>query len=249
MARVICIGDIHGCLQEFKELLHQVSFVRGTDRLVLVGDLMDRGPFPVECVRLARELGAESVLGNHEEAHIRFRKHEAKRAATGKKNPMKPFTEVRAQQSLALSDEDLAWFNDMPQILQIADNLLVVHAGFEPAFPASQQSSAVIRVRYVDPDGEMVGYEEGSLEQPANTVYWATRWTGPESVIYGHAVHSFEDPRVDVFIGGACYGIDTGCTFGGRLTAAIVIDGRVTDFVQVQAHERYYTSAYYHRHG
>lgn len=246
--RTLVIGDIHGCLVEFRELLAKVGFRQGADRLVLVGDLMDRGPFPVECVRFARELGAECVLGNHEESHTRYRKHEATRATTGKKNPMKPFTEIRAKQSMALTDEDLAWFSELPPILEIAPNLLVVHAGLEPAFPAYQQSSAVIRVRYIDAAGEMVGYEEGSLEQPADTVYWSTRWTGPESVIYGHAVHSFEDPKVDAFIGGACYGIDTGVCFGGRLTSAIVIDGRVTDFSQVQAHERYYTSAYYHRH-
>lgn len=245
--RTIVIGDIHGCLEEFRELLALVSYRQGEDRLVLVGDLMDRGPDPVGCVRLAQELGAESVLGNHEDSHIRWRGHEARRAVTGKKNPMKAFTAVRAQQSAALSEQDLLWLKSLPTIMEIAPNLLVCHAGLEPAFSANQQTSAVIRVRYVDADGEMVGFEEGSLDQPPNTEHWAARWPGPESVIYGHAVHSFEDPRIDRFDGGACYAIDTGACFGGRLTAAIVVHGQVQEFAQVQAHERYYTSAFYHR--
>ena len=247
MSRTFVIGDIHGCLEEFRELVRLVGYRQGSDRLVLVGDLMDRGPDPVGCVRLAQELGAEGVLGNHEESHIRWRKHEDRRAATGKKNPMKPYPEIRAAQNAALSEQDVLWFKDLPTVMEIHPGLLVCHAGLEPAFPASRQTDAVIRVRYVDADGEMVGFEEGSLDQPANTHYWSTRWPGPESVIYGHAVHSFEDVRVDRFDGGACYGIDTGCCFGGRLTAAIVVEGQVQEFAQVQARERYYTSAFYHR--
>lgn len=244
--RSIVIGDIHGCLAEFQELLDLVRYRQGEDRLILVGDLMDRGPDPVGCVRLARELGAEVVLGNHEESHIRWRKHEAARLTTGKKNPMKAYNPLRAQQSAALSEQDVQWFQELPTLMEIAPNLLVCHAGLEPAFSANQQTSAVIRVRYVDAAGEMVSFEEGSLDQPPNTAYWAARWPGPESVIYGHAVHSLQTPRVDRFDGGACYGIDTGCSFGGRLTCALVIDGQVQEFAQVQAREEYYTAEFYH---
>lgn len=245
--RTIVIGDIHGCLVEFQELLVLVGFHQGEDRLVLVGDLMDRGPDPVGCVRLAQELSAECVLGNHEESHIRWRKHEERRAATGKKNPMKPFPAIRAEQNAALSEQDVEWFRSLPTMLEIAPNLIVCHAGMEPMVPAYQQGSAVIRVRYVDSTGKMVSIDETTLEQPANSVYWTTQWAGPESVIYGHAVHSFENPRVDRFEGGACYGIDTGVVYGGRLSAAIVVNGQVQEFAQVHAHQRYYTSGFYHR--
>jgi bis(5'-nucleosyl)-tetraphosphatase (symmetrical) len=241
--RVLVVGDVHGCLAELQDLLRAARFVQGTDRLVLAGDLMDRGPDPVGCVRLARKLGAEMVLGNHEDQHVRWRKHEAVRAARGKKNPMKSFNDVRAAQSRALSDEDLAWMGSLPQSLRVGPNLVVVHAGLEPAFPFDDQSSAVTRVRFVNDEGEMVGFAEGSLEQPSNTYYWSECWNGPESVLYGHAVHSLHDPRVDSFDGGACYGLDTGC---GRLTAAVVVDGQVQDFVQVQAQQVYYSGGFQH---
>lgn len=245
--RIIVIGDIHGCLEEFRELLALVDFRQGEDRLVLTGDLMDRGPDPVGCVRLAQELGAECVLSNHEESHLRWNAHEARRIATGKKNPMRPYNATRAAQNAALSEQDVQWIKGLPTVMEIAPNLLVCHAGLEPAFSANQQTSAVIRVRYVDAAGEMVSFEEGSLDQPAGTEYWAARWPGPESVIYGHAVHSFEEPRIDRFEGGHCYGIDLGCCFGGSLCAAVLEDGSTEPrFVTVRAKQTYYSSAFYH---
>jgi diadenosine tetraphosphatase ApaH/serine/threonine PP2A family protein phosphatase len=60
-------------------------------------------------------------------------------------------------------------------------------------------------------------------ETPEGAVSWWTLWKGPESVIYGHAVHSLVSPRIDEPQPGIrCIGIDTGCVFGGRLTAAII---------------------------
>ncbi len=238
--RTLVIGDVHGCLDEFRALLDLVSFARGRDRLIQVGDLMDRGPDPVGCVRFAREIGAEVLMGNHEEKHIRWRRHEAVRFATGKKNPMRAFSPAKAAQSRALSDDDLRWMEALPRVLEIAPNLMAVHAGFEPALPAQEQSSAVLRVRYVDANGEMIGFAPGSLDQPPDTVYWTERWKGPESVVYGHAVHSLVDPRIDQFQGGRCFGIDTGCVFGGRLTAMVLVDGHEPEFVQVQSQREYF---------
>jgi hypothetical protein len=239
MDRTLVIGDVHGCLDELRDLLKVVSFVQGSDRLVFVGDLMDRGPEPAACVKFVRELGAECVESNHDEKFPRFRQHEANRAVTGKKNPMRLSAERQAQHAL-LSDDDVAWLKGLPRVLHINPSLVVVHAGLEPAFKVADQSDAVIRVRYVDDSGVMKGYSEGSLEQPANTILWAERWKGPESVIYGHAVHSLGNPRVDRFDGGACYGIDTGCVYGGHLSAAVVVPGRDVEFVQVRARLAYY---------
>jgi hypothetical protein len=65
-------------------------------------------------------------------------------------------------------------------------------------------------------------------------------WKGPESVIYGHAVYDYRNPRVDRFPGGRCFGIDTGCTYGGRLTAMVLIPGSPSEFVQVRPKKKYY---------
>lgn len=72
--RTIVLGDIHGCLDEFRELVQRLD-VQSSDHVLLAGDLMDRGPDPVGCVQFARESRFLSVLGNHEERHLRWRRH------------------------------------------------------------------------------------------------------------------------------------------------------------------------------
>lgn len=243
MGRTIIVGDVHGCIEEFQSLLTLVSFERGKDRLIQVGDLMDRGPDPAGCVRFAREVGAEVIKGNHEDKHVRWRKHELTRGA--KKNPVQSMNELRCAQNMQLSDEEILWLSECPLTIQVNPSLIVVHAGMEPAYAANRQSDVVFRIRYVD-DGtrgkldKFVGFSDGSLTQPANTVFWSLRWRGPESVVYGHATHTLDAPRVDAFDGGSCYGIDTGCVYGGRLTAMVIVDGQAPEFAQVQAREVYY---------
>jgi bis(5'-nucleosyl)-tetraphosphatase (symmetrical) len=239
--RTIVIGDIHGCLEELQALLSLVSFRRGADRLVLLGDLMDRGPDPVGCVRLARQLGAESVLSNHDEKHLRYRRHEALRRMTGAENPIRSLGAVAVRQNAALSDDDVAWLGGLPLMIRLRDGMVAVHAGLEPERPLADQSAAVLRVTFVDKDGRMVRLPERDGVRPDRIYHWAQRWRGPESVVYGHAVHSLVDPRVDAFPGGRCVGLDTGCCFGGRLTALVLVPSEDASFAQVQARQAYAT--------
>lgn len=74
----VLVGDIHGCLEEFNELLKSIQYDSRTMRLIALGDLMDRGPDQAGCVRRVRELNIECVKGNHEDKHIRWFKHEQK---------------------------------------------------------------------------------------------------------------------------------------------------------------------------
>src|SRR5215831_7158527 len=62
------IGDIHGCFDTLQALLSRIRFDRRTDRLWLVGDLVNRGPRSLDVLRWAYGLGSTvtSVLGNHD---------------------------------------------------------------------------------------------------------------------------------------------------------------------------------------
>lgn len=240
---VVAVGDIHGCIDEFQEMLRLVSYNPNQMKMVLLGDLMDRGPDPVGCVRLARELKLECVKGNHEDKHIRWRKHEVKRAKTGKDNPMKRMSKPARSQNEALTDSDIHWMKHLPVKLDLGNGFWAVHAGCEPRCSLEDQAhDQIMRVRFVNEKGQGVPLNSDN-SAPENTVYWAERWKGPESIVYGHCVHSLNKARIDKHDEVTCLGIDTGCCFGGMLTAAVFNSNSNIEFVQVKANDVYHENS------
>lgn len=65
---IIIVGDIHGCLDELKLLLKKCSYNVETHSVVLVGDLVNKGPASKQVVQYCRKNGFHSVRGNHDEA-------------------------------------------------------------------------------------------------------------------------------------------------------------------------------------
>jgi len=241
--QIVVVGDIHGCIEEFDELLKVLQYNKEKMRLILAGDLMDRGPDPAGVVRRVREMGVECIMGNHEEKHLRWHRHEKKRKDTGKANPMRPLAREAQEANEALSDKDWTFLKALPLRLFVAGSLWAVHGGCEPRYSLDKQDpKQIIRCRYVDSNGIAQALNPDK-SQPEGTVYWAEKWQGPESIIYGHCVHDLKNIRVDNPAPDVhCIGIDTGCCFGGHLTAAFITpDGRYEgQFVQVKAKKTYY---------
>jgi bis(5'-nucleosyl)-tetraphosphatase (symmetrical) len=247
---IVTVGDVHGCIDELNELLNTLQYNSNQMRLVFLGDLMDRGPDPLACVRKVQELGVECIMGNHEEKNIRWNKHEKNKALTGKLNPMKHMSAADAKFNAELTESDLVWLKALPLKLDLGNNWWAVHAGCEPRYPLSRQSSSqIMRVRYVNEKGNGVPLGP-NMSQPEGSVYWTENWKGPENIVYGHCVHDLKTPRHDYSpYRSHCLGIDTGCVFGGHLTAALfkepeglhVIGDRQIEFVQVQAKQKYST--------
>lgn len=227
------IGDVHGCLEELDELLGLIDS-RRTNRLVFVGDLVDRGPDPAGVVRRVRERGYACVMGNHDEKHVRWAKHEARRKSdTSYRNPMTPFSPERQRQHAEIGEDGIAFLASLPLTIDLGDGWFVAHAGAAPNRAWSAQKPAVyLRCRWVDAAGTMIG----SATAPPGGVHWASAWRGPENVIYGHHVHDLANIKTDRAGTVTCVGIDTGCCFGGRLTAYEVASGEV---VQVRARRTY----------
>ncbi len=68
IARLIVIGDVHGCLNELKLLLHQCEYCyHNNDRVLLLGDLVNKGPYSAEVIQFARENNFFSIRGNHDD--------------------------------------------------------------------------------------------------------------------------------------------------------------------------------------
>lgn len=66
LGRDFVVGDIHGCLSAFKNLIKNINFNHEVDRMISVGDLVDRGDDSFGCLSLIREPWFHSVLANHE---------------------------------------------------------------------------------------------------------------------------------------------------------------------------------------
>jgi serine/threonine protein phosphatase 1 len=215
--RLIAVGDIHGCHNEFSELLGQLELADG-DRLVLLGDLVNRGPDSCKVIDLAKGAGATSLLGNHELRLLKFRK-------TGDRKYMK---EHDIETYDALRAEDWAYMEAMPLTFEEPElNTVFVHGGFLPNEPWQKQPAEVVtRIQVVDRDGR----PRKRADAP-DAPSWADLWGGPPFVVYGHT------PRPEVYRLKWSIGIDTGCVMGGHLTAYVLPDRRV---VQVKARQRYY---------
>lgn len=242
---VVCVSDIHGCIDEFIELLNKIQYNPSHIRLVLLGDLVDRGPDAKAVIAKARELNLECVKGNHEDRVVRFLKHEKNKILTGKPNPMKAFSSHDTKEALRLDPEDVDYIANLPYSINLDNNCYAVHGGIEPGKKFDRQAPAqLMRVRYVNSNGIGVPLNPDK-SIPKNTVLWDEMYEYEKHIIYGHFVHSLDSPRVIRNSKGAlCIGTDTGCVFGGKLTAVFLhfYNGVLSpEFVQVKAKKIYAT--------
>jgi hypothetical protein len=217
--RTIVVGDVHGCVDELSALLAACRYHDG-DQLVLVGDLVAKGPDSRGVLALVRELGARSVLGNHD-AHVLRARDVLLRGAPAVR-PIRPSTAQLVQQ---LDDRDWDVLDALPLWLPLPEHgALVVHAGIEPGKPlAEQDPELLMNMRTIRPDGR------GSRRRE-DGVLWGSSWPGPELVLFGH--HATAGLQRHPF----AIGLDTGCVYGKQLSAC-VLPGR--EIVSVPARRVY----------
>jgi hypothetical protein len=211
MGRTIIVGDVHGCRAELEALLDRAAFTLG-DRLVFVGDLVARGPDSLGVLDIARRSGAVIVRGNHEEKLLAWRA--ARRAhLRGKGKRPKPLGRIHAEVIHALRPVDWTLLSTSPLAYDLPEHgARVVHAGVVPGLPFDKQArSTLLKIRTVGERGEAV--EKGG------SVLWGSRYAGPPHIVFGH--NAAPEPQMHAW----ATGLDTGCVYGGRLTAMILADG------------------------
>jgi len=207
----IVVGDVHGCVDELSDLLAACRYGAG-DQLVLVGDLVAKGPDSRGVLALVRELGARSVLGNHD-AHLLRARNALLRGGPQPARPIRPAT---ARLVRELDDRDWQVLDALPLWLSLPEHqALVVHAGLEPGKPlAAQDPELLLNIRTIRPDGSgSRGRDDGVL--------WGSSWPGPELVLFGH--HASAGLQRHPF----AIGLDTGCVYGNQLTACVLPERRI----------------------
>lgn len=159
-----CIGDIHGCHDEFVKLLNLIKFDEKSDELILTGDLIGRGPLPVETMQEIFRLGkcVKSVLGNHDLNFLAV--HYGINKARAKDN-----LDVILKSKYR---EDIVNFFLKCPLLYIHDSkpLAVAHAGIYPLWDikrARNESKEIGRV-FKDPLRRQLLLRNMYSEQPYN---------------------------------------------------------------------------------
>jgi protein phosphatase len=216
------IGDVHGCRAELEALLAALGYELARDeagrpvgahhpggrRAVFVGDLVDRGPDTPGVLRLAMGMvaagDAYAVCGNHENKLLRALRGQQVTVSHG------------LAESLAQLDGETSAFRDqvrafcdglVAHYVLDAGRLVVAHAGLKEAY----HGRASARVRSFALYGDTTG-ETDAFGLPVRYP-WADEYRGRATVLYGHT----PVPAPEWVNNTLC--LDTGCVFGGRLTA------------------------------
>ncbi|MES2692042.1 MAG: metallophosphoesterase [Verrucomicrobiota bacterium] len=215
--RVIAVGDVHGCADELETMIEKLKLTKD-DRLILLGDLVNRGPDSARVLELARRYAHRSLLGNHELRLLNYRR-------TGDPTHLKKSDYETLKQ---LNAKDWAYLATMPLTYSVPEmQTVLVHAGFLPGRPwRSQPARIVTRIQVIGPDGE----PHKRSDFPDHP-HWSELWKAAPFIIYGHT------PRPEPIRTRWSLGIDTACVLGGQLTACIL---PARDLLQVPARERYF---------
>src|SRR4051812_5827235 len=210
------IGDVHGCFDELKQLMEKLGYgIEGTDVLVpegrkavFLGDLVDRGPRTPDVLKLVMRMVEEGkaicVPGNHDMKLMRKLKGRDVRIAHGLAESL----EQVSQQPAEFAQDAAKFLDDLVSHYVLDDgNLVVAHAGMKEEMQGRGSGKVRDFALYGETTGET---DEYGLPIRYN---WAADYRGKAMVVYGHT--PIREPEWL----NRTINIDTGCVFGGKLTA------------------------------
>lgn len=214
------VGDVHGCLEELEELLDRLGY-EGSRRgrrhpegrmAVFLGDLVDRGPSSLGVLSLVREMvdsgSALCLPGNHDVKFLR--------ALNGSKVQRTHGLEKTMSEFEALDEEDRESFRSwavpfldglVSHFVLDKGDLVVAHAGMKEEMQGRGSGAVRQFALYGETTGET---DEYGLPVRAD---WASAYQGKACVVHGHT------PVPEAEWNNRVICIDTGCVFGGKLTA------------------------------
>lgn len=202
-SRTIAIGDIHGCLAAFDALLEAMD-LQADDRLVTLGDYVDRGPDSRGVIERLCELADRCelipLMGNHEVMMLdglRQRDHREFWLAVGGQATVDSYGSIDE-----IPAEHIEFIGNCHRFYE-SDSHIFVHANYAANLPMARQTD------------ERVFWEH------VNSAYLPRPHASGKTVVVGHT------PQRDVADHGHLICLDTGCFAGGWLTAMDVVSRRI----------------------
>ena len=231
------IGDIHGCCDELEQLLHQLGYhkqpiasffltelgnemspARDTYRhpdgrkVIFLGDLVDRGPRILDTIALVQNMisagQAFCVVGNHDDKLLRQIQGKNVKINHGLENSIAEIEglapEIKADRTISIR----SFLESLISHYVLDDGKLVVaHAGLKQELQGRGSGAVRAFAMYGETTGEI---DEFGLPVRHN---WAAEYRGQAMVVYGHT------PVPTAVWLNNTIDLDTGCVFGGNLTA------------------------------
>lgn len=234
------IGDVHGCIDELLELMgtlgYSVEIHNGEygvqppegRKLIFVGDLVDRGPGTPEVLRFVSSMvqagQAFCIPGNHDVKLVKALRGREVKLTHGLADSMRQLEKESPE-----FRQEMAKFLDGLISHYVFDDgkLVVAHAGLKESMQGRGSGAVREFALYGETTGET---DEFGLPVRYN---WAADYRGKALVVYGHT------PQPEPLWLNNTVNIDTGCVFGGNLTALRYPEKEI---VSVRAHATYYES-------
>lgn len=233
------IGDIHGCADELIELLQKLGYAvhaskGGTPQishpqgrqLIFVGDLVDRGPAVVKVLQIVMQAvksrAAYCVVGNHENKLLRYLAGRRVKITHGLERTI----DQLEMESRHFRDELYTFLGQLSDHLIFDDErLVVVHAGIKEEFIGRNSGEIRAFCMYGETSSEL---DEFGLPM---RLPWAKNYFGDALIVYGHTPVSSPHWTHNSI------NIDTGCVYGGSLSALRYPE---RELVSVPAHRVHY---------
>ena len=218
--KTIVIGDIHGCYRELEllvsGLIKEGKYTPEEDRMIFIGDYIDRGDNPRLAVKYIRDLQKKygqkviALMGNHEAILLDYVKNENQGWLYNGYNSTMLSYEGHEEDFY----DDMMWMACLPLYFE-DDAFIYVHAGIDKS-------------RSMD-------------RQRADTLLWAREEFYLDPRTYGKKVIFGHTPTI--FLGNESVpqwlnhesdlAVDTGCVYGGNLTAIIIENRQMTEYCQI----------------
>jgi len=215
------IGDVHGCADELELLLRKLGYVQDGynwqhpqgRRVIFVGDLVDRGPRVVDALQISMAMcdagNALCVPGNHDVKFLHYLQGRRVKIQHGLEQTISQIESTFSETEQKEFKEKVIHFLDGLISHYVLDdgNLVVAHAGLKEELQGRASGAVRAFALFGDTTGET---DDDGLPVRLD---WAKDYRGKASVVYGHT------PVLTPSWVNHTINIDSGCVFGGALTA------------------------------